>query len=121
MGEPTWLKILAGACGGLAMLAVVWRLVYIRPMAVCGRCQNHMEHCTCHRECPACGALIAQNAKLNLLSPISLRQELQGDWVDALRAAQDAFASPDETIVAPVGPLAHPQTERPVGRREALK
>lgn len=83
MGEPIWLKILAGTCGGLALLAVVWRLIYSRPVIVCGRCRNYPESCTCPQVCPECGAHIAPNAKLNPLLPLSLRQELPGEWADA--------------------------------------
>lgn len=118
MGEPLWLKLLAGTCGGLALLAVVWRLIYLRPILVCGRCRNYPESCTCPQVCPECGA---QNAKLNPLLPLSLRQELPGDWVDAAGHAQDATAGPGRAIEAPAGPLAHPQKKPPVGRREALK
>jgi hypothetical protein len=64
---PLWLQILAGTCGGVALLVVVWRLVYLRPMAICMRCRQYPESCQCTDE----------------LEESKLRQELTGlasDW-----------------------------------------
>ena len=90
MSEPMWLKILAGAGGGLALVLVVWRFMYVKPVVICGRCRNYAESCTCPSECPECGALIAQNVKFNPLRALSLRQELPGGWHPGCVPTQDA-------------------------------
>lgn len=105
MSEPLWLKILAGTCGGLALTLIVRRLVYMRSVAVCGRCRNYLDHCTCPRECPECGALIVQNAKLSHLLPLGLPQDLPGEWLGRDRAA---WAEPCGTFGPQNGPLARP-------------